>query len=1310
MQTGGGRPRRNDAADESFRDIQPPGIRFEILQNTSRYIKRFKLRGRETTMRIRQPPPAINTMAWLEGAFHDLLTHITNSCEGSDYVGISFSAKNLAHGPVWLSFRPARDYAFQDIWGLITSVAQSAGSLNIDDACTFKTCIVKGIEGSGRVRLDHESVAKKSILTIRNDDNLCLPRSLVAALAHAERGEIRTGELHSKWQRIRQLNGSVQREAALELNRAASVRMPRNGCGVKELSEYQAYLARDGIAIVAFEFLTLGARKKKSIFNGTNRVFDAVGAVRHTLYILYYERSHHFQPILNLRGATASAGFCTTCESLYSQFNHRCSRKKCPRCFVAPSCNPHTRDTIHCVGCNRVFFGEQCLRNHRSVTAIKRDLNASVCDALKRCPDCFRAIRSLVPHKHVCNESYCKICKSQQQFNHLCFMRPIKQDRDLKKKLFIFYDFETQQCEILKGTADKFVHEPTLCVAQRVCTHCCEQDSIEQSCEYCGAHEFVFRHSPVAQLVELAMQKIKGFTRTFVIAHNAGGFDAQFILRYLIEEKKTQLPSLIMNGTKIITMRVGNTIFLDSLHYLHMPLSKLPKAFGLTGGITKGTFPHLFNTPEHQSYVGPLPDVEYYSPDTMSAEIRKNVFLPWYDTLKKADYVFDFAKEIVSYCRDDVTILRRACLVFRKMFIDIGNVCPFDEATTIASACFRIFRKNFLKDDSIGIIPTSGYRWTHNQSKKAISWLVWEEHCRGHRIIHAARTREFKIPQNLYVDGYYERDGRAFVLQFHGCYWHGCPRCFLVNRDRAHSDGVSMNDRHERTIAVAYKIRKGGYVLSEIWECEYDRLLETNEAMRVFVQEHSLVTSEPLNPRDAFFGGRTENMVTLYDVTDTEQIRYVDVCSLYPYICKFGKFPIGHPKIYVGDECMELTGPDNTDLRAVEGLVKCTVLPPRNLYHPVLPVRMHHRLLFALCRSCCEVMNQEECMHEDPAERVFEGTWVVDELRKAISCGYQVIAVAEIWQYKITQFNRDSMLGGHFTEYINTFLKIKQESSGWPKNCLDDVSRERYIDDFTLSEGVKLDRESIEKNPGLRSVAKLCLNSFWGKFGQRENLPQTVVISSRQKLMDLVYSPEYETTGMLPVNHKTLYVNYIKNDDAVTPSGMASPVIAAYTTAQARLKLYSYLEALGPRALYCDTDSVIYVTKNEPNEYEPPVGQLLGDLTDELDNGCYIKSFVSGGPKFYSYIVCAPDGSESEVCKVKGVTLNFENSSLINYKSIREFIVGEQVQPIELYYDAIRRTEFHQVVTCAEKKSCKPSSVKRRRNGDYGSLPYGYKY
>jgi len=63
--------------------------------------------------------------------------------------------------------------------------------------------------------------------------------------------------------------------------------------------------------------------------------------------------------------------------------------------------------------------------------------------------------------------------------------------------------------------------------------------------------------------------------------------------------------------------------------------------------------------------------------------------------------------------------------------------------------------------------------------------------------------------------------------------------------------------------------------------------------MRDFIENHLMLINSPLDSREAFFGGRTENIIIRYEVTGTEKIRYVDVCSLYPYVLKTGTFPLG---------------------------------------------------------------------------------------------------------------------------------------------------------------------------------------------------------------------------------------------------------------------------------------------------------------------------------------------------------------------------------------------------------------------------------
>ena len=293
----------------------------------------------------------------------------------------------------------------------------------------------------------------------------------------------------------------------------------------------------------------------------------------------------------------------------------------------------------------------------------------------------------------------------------------------------------------------------------------------------------------------------------------------------------------------------------------------------------------------------------------------------------------------------------------------------------------------------------------------------------------------------------------------------------------------------------------------------------------------------------------------------------------------------------------------------------------------------------------------------------------------------------EIWQYKITQYDSSTGHEGLFPGYIDEFFKQKTLASGFPVDCNNNPqATDQYIQNFEQSEVVKLDKSQIILNPGKRSVAKLCLNSLWGKFGQRENMPKTEIVTDPQRLVEILTNSEVEVIAYSPVNDYTLYVCWRYNEEAVETSPVTNVVVAAYTTAQARLKLYSYLEHLGERALYYDTDSIIHVSNRDMHEYESPTGTLLGQMTDELSccsTGSYIISFVSEGLKLYAYKVKKPDGTECCTCKVKGIRLNYSNVEKINFDSIRNLVIVE-IPPIFLTFDSIRRTNFHDVVTREE--------------------------
>jgi len=88
--------------------------------------------------------------------------------------------------------------------------------------------------------------------------------------------------------------------------------------------------------------------------------------------------------------------------------------------------------------------------------------------------------------------------------------------------------------------------------------------------------------------------------------------------------------------------------------------------------------------------------------------------------------------------------------VFRREFIQIGNIEVFLEAITIVSACNKVLRKQFLKPDAIGLIPTGGYSGNVNYSKKSLMWLIYRGKTDGGRkILHGCNGRDTGFQNSL---------------------------------------------------------------------------------------------------------------------------------------------------------------------------------------------------------------------------------------------------------------------------------------------------------------------------------------------------------------------------------------------------------------------------------------------------------------------------------------------------------------------------------------------------------------------------------
>lgn len=89
--------------------------------------------------------------------------------------------------------------------------------------------------------------------------------------------------------------------------------------------------------------------------------------------------------------------------------------------------------------------------------------------------------------------------------------------------------------------------------------------------------------------------------------------------------------------------------------------------------------------------------------------------------------------------------------------------------------------------------------------------------------------------------------------------------------------------------------------------------------------------------------------------------------------------------------------------------------------------------------------------------------------------GYRIVKIHEVWHFK----EKSDQL---FRGYFDTFLKLKQQAAGWLTNG-DETKSQEYVQLYHEAEGIVLEYAEIAKNAGLYYLAKIMLNSFWGKFG-----------------------------------------------------------------------------------------------------------------------------------------------------------------------------------------------------------------------------------
>ena len=373
---------------------------------------------------------------------------------------------------------------------------------------------------------------------------------------------------------------------------------------------------------------------------------------------------------------------------------------------------------------------------------------------------------------------------------------------------------------------------------------------------------------------------------------------------------------------------------------------------------------------------------------------------------------------------------------------------------------------------------------------------------------------------------------------------------------------------------------------------------------------------------------------------------------------------------------------------------------------PVLPLTINCKLSFPLCYTCARDKT-EECTHHIEG-RVLKGTWTTIELKEALKQGYNIIDIIEVLNYKKTSNEL-------FSGFINTWLKVKQESSGWPSWCQSETDKQQYITNYKERENIDLEYDKITKNPGLRYIAKIMLNSFWGKFAQRPNLPKTEVINCCSEFWDIANDNNKEIIYCFMITENVMIINWKYKEEGMCKVKDYSLAIASYVTAYARLELYNLMkkiEEIRPYSLlYHDTDSVLYVEHKDDPKIE--CGDFLGELTDEISQNETCIEFVSLGPKSYGYITKdKTTGKIKTILKLKGIAMNTEAEKILSFDNLKVMIEKYIENKDRIYYkipqSQINCTLHQELLTRKFDKVFKLTSDKRKII-DGLTYPYGFK-
>ena len=127
------------------------------------------------------------------------------------------------------------------------------------------------------------------------------------------------------------------------------------------------------------------------------------------------------------------------------------------------------------------------------------------------------------------------------------------------------------------------------------------------------------------------------------------------------------------------------------------------------------------------------------------------------------------------------------------------------------------------------------------------------------------------------------------------------PDCFSDNREDTYHPLTkqSLTELYALTMKKKAYLENLGMKYVCIWDHEFHKLKNQNVELKQFIKQLDLM--DRLDPRESFFGGRTNANQLYYQTSEQEKIKYMDFTSLYPWVNKYCQYTVGHPTVITKD-------------------------------------------------------------------------------------------------------------------------------------------------------------------------------------------------------------------------------------------------------------------------------------------------------------------------------------------------------------------------------------------------------------------------